>query len=229
MNMQKVFELIVFDWDGTLMDSEAHIVASMERALEDLALPALPKENIRNIIGLGLFEALSQLMPSQSQATYQEVIDRYRYHFFADDPCEPFEGAGAVLQVLVDEGYMLAVATGKGRHGLDRVLNSTGFGKYFVETRCADETCSKPHPQMLQEIMEALDTAPQKTLMIGDTEYDLEMAHAAKAAQLAVDYGVHERERLMAWNPLACLSSIQELPAWLMEYTENTQNQRASA
>lgn len=227
--MQKVFELIVFDWDGTLMDSEAHIVASMERALEDLALPALPKENIRNIIGLGLFEALSQLMPSQSQATYQEVIDRYRYHFFADDPCEPFEGAGAVLQVLVDEGYMLAVATGKGRHGLDRVLNSTGFGKYFVETRCADETCSKPHPQMLQEIMEALDTAPQKTLMIGDTEYDLEMAHAAKAAQLAVDYGVHERERLMAWNPLACLSSIQELPAWLMEYTENTQNQRASA
>lgn len=227
--MQKVFELIVFDWDGTLMDSEAHIVASMERALEDLALPALPKESIRNIIGLGLFEALSQLMPSQSQATYQEVIDRYRYHFFADDPCEPFEGAGAVLQALVDEGYMLAVATGKGRHGLDRVLNSTGFGKYFVETRCADETCSKPHPQMLQEIMEALDTEPQKTLMIGDTEYDLEMAHAAKAAQLAVDYGVHERERLMAWNPLACLSSIQELPTWLAEHAANTQSQCVSA
>ncbi len=222
--MQKAFELIVFDWDGTLMDSEAHIVASMERALEDLALPALPKEDIKNVIGLGLFEAVNQLIPSQSQVTHQAAMDRYRYHFLADDPCEPFEGAEAVLQTLADAGYMLAVATGKGRHGLDRVLNSTGFGQYFVETRCADETCSKPHPQMLQEIMEVLDTAPHQTLMIGDTEYDLEMANAAKVTSVAVDYGVHERERLLACNPQACLSSIQSLPAWLVERAANAQN-----
>ena len=220
--MQKAFELIVFDWDGTLMDSEAHIVASMERALEDLALPALPKESIKNVIGLGLFEAVNQLIPSQSQVTHQTAMDRYRYHFLADDPCEPFEGAETVLQTLADAGYMLAVATGKGRHGLDRVLNSTGFGQYFVETRCADETCSKPHPQMLQEIMEVLDTTPHQTLMIGDTEYDLEMANAAKVTSVAVDYGVHERERLLACNPLACLSSIQSLPAWLVEYAAST-------
>lgn len=216
--MAKAFELVVFDWDGTLMDSEAHIVVSMQRALADLAMPDLSRESIRDIIGLGLREAMEKLLPAQTDADYQALTDRYRYHFLADDPCQPFPGAEAVLQGLNEAGYLLAVATGKGRPGLERVLQSTGFSQYFVETRCADETRSKPHPQMLQEIMDVLATAPHKTLMVGDTEYDLQMANAAQTAALGVDYGVHARERLLACNPLACLSSIQDLPAWLADY-----------
>lgn len=215
--MHKTFKLLVFDWDGTLMDSEAHIVASMHRAVADVELPALPDAQVRNIIGLGLREAIEVLLPHARAGDHQAIADRYRYHFLADDPCVPFEGAEAVLQSLRDQGYLLAVATGKGRCGLERVLASTGFGGYFLETRCADETCSKPDPQMLQEIMEILNVSPAHTLMIGDTEYDLQMALAAGTASLAVDYGVHERERLLACKPLGCLSSIQQLPSWLAD------------
>jgi phosphoglycolate phosphatase len=213
--MAKVFELVVFDWDGTLMDSEAHIVTSMQRTLADLDLPALSREKIRDIIGLGLREAILRLLPGSDDDLLLAIVDRYRYHFFADDPCEPFAGAESVLQQLHAAGYFMAVATGKGRRGLDRVLQSTGFSQYFVETRTAEETQSKPHPQMLLEIMHMLEIDAQKTLMVGDTEYDLEMANAAKVAALGVDYGVHSRERLIACAPLACLSSIIELPEWL--------------
>lgn len=216
---QKTFELLVFDWDGTLMDSEAHIVASMQRSLQDLNLPALSGEKIRDIIGLGLRESILRLLPDSDDAQMLAIVDRYRYHFFADDPCVPFAGAEQVLQQLHQAGYLLAVATGKGRRGLNRVLQSTGFSQYFVETRCADETQSKPHPQMLLEIMEMLEIDAQRTLMVGDTEYDLQMANAAKAAALGVDYGVHTRERLLACSPLACLSSISELPEWLANGT----------
>lgn len=211
------YQLIVFDWDGTLMDSEAHIVSSMQRALSDAQLPELEREKIRDIIGLGLREAIHRLLPDESDELHLALVDRYRYHFFADDPCEPFAGAESVLQQLSEQGYLLAVATGKGRPGLDRVLQSTGFGEYFIETRCADETCSKPDPQMLQEIMEVTGIGFAQTLMIGDTEYDLQMANAARTASLGVDYGVHSRDRLLACGPLACLSAITELPAWLAE------------
>ena len=214
---EKQFELLVFDWDGTLMDSEAHIVTSMQRALEDLSIPEQPRERIREIIGLGLREAILRLLPNSDEKQLEAIVDRYRYHYFADDPCEPFAGAESVLKTLHEAGYLLAVATGKGRRGLDRVLQSTGFSQYFVETRCAEETQSKPHPQMLLEIMEMLDVAAHKTLMIGDTEYDLEMANAAKASGLGVDYGVHSRERLLACSPLGCLSSVNEIPTWLEE------------
>lgn len=213
--MQKIFELLVFDWDGTLMDSEAHIVTSMQRAMSDAQLPEMAREKIRDIIGLGLREAIERLLPGLSEQLHVTLVDRYRYHFFADDPCEPFEGAEQVLQRLNKQGYLLAVATGKSRRGLDRVLQSTGFGEYFIETRCADETCSKPDPQMLNEIMSVTGMEPVQTLMIGDTEYDLEMANAARTASLGVDYGVHSRDRLLLCGPLGCLSSIAELPDWL--------------
>jgi phosphoglycolate phosphatase len=160
-------------------------------------------------------EAVAALLPGVGHESYDAIIDRYRYHFFADDPCEPFDGAGEVLEDLYDQGYMLAVATGKGRRGMDRALKSSGFGKYFIESRCADETCSKPDPQMLNEIIEILDVSLDKTLMIGDTEYDLEMANAAGISSLGVDYGAHERDRLLECNPLDCLMSIRELPEWL--------------
>ena len=217
--MQKNYELVVFDWDGTLMDSEAHIVTSMQRALKELDLPVLPREKIRDIIGLGLREAIMRLLPDCGDDLLLMITDRYRPHFFTDDPCEPFAGAEQVLQHLHSAGYLLAVATGKGRQGLDRVLRSTGFSQYFVETRCADEAHSKPHPQMLLEIMDILGVDAKQTLMVGDSEYDLEMANAANTAAVGVDYGVHSRERLMACSPLACLSSITELPEWLVNET----------
>lgn len=230
--MHKAFELIVFDWDGTIMDSEAHIVTSMQRAFNDTGMAPVTDDSVRNIIGLGMREAVVTLLPEIGNETYKAIVDRYRYHFFADDPCEPFAGAGDVLEDLCDQGYLLAVATGKGRRGMDRALNSTGFGKYFVESRCADETCSKPDPQMLNEIIEVLDVSLEKTLMIGDTEYDLEMANAAGVASLGVDYGAHERDRLLECNPLACLMSIQELPEWLRQhskgFSQRTNSSKAS-
>ena len=219
--MQRAFELIVFDWDGTLMDSEAHIINSMQCAFDDVGMDPVTDGSVRNIIGLGMREAVATLLPEISSDAYASIIDRYRYHFFADDSCEPFDGAGEVLESLYDQGYLLAVATGKGRQGMDRALASTGFGKYFLESRCADETRSKPDPQMLNEIIEILDVSHKKTLMVGDTEYDLEMANAACIASLGVDYGAHERDRLLECNPLDCLTSIQELPEWLRLYSGN--------
>lgn len=220
--MRKVFDLLVFDWDGTLMDSEAHIVSCLQRAAVDVGEDVVSYEAGRNIIGLGLREALQQLFPGRDEPVYQQLIERYRVHFFTDDPCEPFAGAETVLQSLEDQGYLLAVATGKGRRGLDRVLEHTGFKRFFSITRCAEETRSKPDPQMLHEIMELLDVMPGRTLMIGDTEYDLHMATAAGVSGLAVDYGAHERERLIACQPLDCLDSITALPDWLLDYNSRT-------
>ncbi len=213
--MSKPFELLVFDWDGTLMDSEAHIVASMKSAIVDVELPELSHAEMSDVIGLGLAEAIERLFPGIEDGLREQVADRYRYHFLADDPCEPFEGAEEVLRELSRQGYLMAVATGKGRRGLDRVLDSSGFRPLFDITRCSDETRSKPHPQMLQEIMVVLDVDPSRTLMIGDTEYDLQMAHNAGAVPLAVSYGVHAVERLHQHKPRGCLDAIRELPAWL--------------
>ena len=213
--MSKPFELLVFDWDGTLMDSVAHIVASMERAIDDLDLPELPHDELRDVIGLGLSEAIARLFPAIEADLQRQLADQYRYHFLADDPCFPFEGAEEVLRELNRQGYLMAVATGKGRRGLDRVLDSTGFRPLFDITRCADETRSKPHPQMLQEIMAVLDVEPVRTLMIGDTEYDLQMANNAGAVALGWSYGVHAVERLHAHSPSGCLDAIRELPDWL--------------
>jgi len=222
--LTKPFHLIVFDWDGTLMDSETHIVSSMERAIADLNLPPLPRTSLSNVIGLGLTEAIARLLPDEGAETRAGMVERYRHHYFTQDLSEPFAGAEEVLQELTRQGYLLAVATGKGRRGLDSVLASTGFGKYFHCTRCSEETRSKPHPQMLLEIMDVLDVAPGTTLMVGDTEYDLQMAREAGAAALAVDYGVHERDRLLQCNPLGCLDNIQRLPGWLARQSFTTSN-----
>lgn len=213
------FELLVFDWDGTLMDSEARIVACLQGAIADLELPARDVAALRNIIGLGLAEAIETLFPGSDAATRQAVVERYRHHFLVADPTPSalFEGAAEVLHGLAAQGYLLAVATGKGRRGLDKVLEETGLAPLFHATRCADETFSKPHPQMLLELMEHLGADPQATLMIGDTEYDMEMARNARTHALAVSYGVHHPERLLRHQPLGCLERIGDLPAWLNE------------
>lgn len=222
------FELLVFDWDGTLMDSEARIVACIQAAIRDLELPERDTEATRNIIGLGLREAINTLYPGSDETLHRELTDRYRYHFLVADPTpsELFAGAAETLHALDEEGYLLAVATGKGRQGLDKVLKETGLGHLFVSTRTAEETTSKPHPQMLLEIMEELDVAPQSTLMIGDTEYDMEMAVKASAGALAVSYGVHESTRLIRHNPLGCIDAIDQLRPWLQQRT--TRPQRAT-
>lgn len=222
LSTKKTFDLIVFDWDGTLMDSEAHIVTSMERAIADLKLAPLPRSALSNVIGLGLAEAIARLLPGEGAGIHRDMVDRYRHHYFTEDSCEPFAGAREVLEELTRQGYLLAVATGKGRRGLDSVLESTGFGDYFHCTRCSDETRSKPHPQMLLEIMDVLNVAPASTLMVGDTEYDLQMAQQAGVAALAVEYGVHARDRLLQCNPLGCLDDIQRLPGWLDQQSLTT-------
>lgn len=211
--------LVVFDWDGTLMDSEAKIVASAVAAAADLGLPPLSRERVRDIIGLGLPEAVARLFPEADPTTARAYMDQYRHHFLEADttPMPLFEGVEEVLGELDDRGYLLAVATGKARRGLDRVLAETGLGGRFVATRCADETFSKPHPQMLMELMDLAGTSAAETLMVGDSEYDMAMAGSAGVAAVAVSYGVHACERLLAHGPVACIHHIRELPTVLAE------------
>jgi len=199
------------------MDSEARIVACVEAAVQDLGLTSPGHAAIRNIIGLGLREAVHNLFPEAGGNLHLEIAERYRAHFFSSSeaPSALFEGTEEVIHGLHQAGYLLAVATGKGRSGLDHALDTTGLRPYFHATRTADETFSKPHPEMLHQILDELGVLPREALMIGDTEYDLQMAANARMPSLGVDYGVHERERLLKHRPLACLGRITDIPAWL--------------
>lgn len=212
------FELLVFDWDGTLMDSQQQIVQCIQAAAADLGLSVPSHAAASNIIGLGLTEAIEQLFPGQGAALRQDMVQAYRRHFLdagIGSQSRLFEGAEAVLNELGKADYLLAVATGKSRSGLIRVFEHTGLGDLFDYTRCADETFSKPHPAMLEEIMERLGVLPEATLMIGDTEYDLQMAANAGVAAVGVSYGAHEPERLLRHGPLVVLNHIRDLPGWL--------------
>lgn len=219
--MQHAIRLIVFDWDGTLMDSAAKIVASMRAAGNDLGLAALDDQTLRNVIGLGLKEAIEMLYPDADLHAHRAFADRYRHHFLAEggESSLFFGGALELLQGLYRRGLLLGVATGKSRRGLNRVLAEYGCGEFFHATRCADETFSKPHPQMLLDIMDELGMEPEQTIMIGDTEYDLQMAKNAGVNSIAVSYGVHERERLLQHQPLTCVDNIADLTAWLDRYS----------
>jgi phosphoglycolate phosphatase len=216
------YRLIVFDWDGTLMDSEVRIVASMQAAVGEAGLAPLPSEQVRNIIGLGLLEAVQALLPAQAPDTHGRVVERYRRHYLGSQgtPTPLFPGADSVVQELAQRDYLLAVATGKSRRGLDRSLRDTGMTSYFHATRCADEAFSKPHPEMLLQIMDELGTMPEETLMIGDTEYDMQLAANAGAHALAVGYGAHSRDRLLQHKPLDCLGDVREIPGWLSQTSE---------
>ncbi len=214
--MQRRFGLLVFDWDGTLMDSAPAIVASIQESCRDLGLPVPACERAAHVIGLGLKDALSYAVPELPVSDYGKLAERYRYHFLARDPdIELFPGTREMLSELKQHGYLLAVATGKSRVGLERTLQATGLKPYFDASRCADETRSKPHPAMLEELMMELVIAPQATLMIGDTAHDLQMAANAGVPALAVSYGAHPRESLSAFDPIACIDTPQELALWL--------------
>lgn len=201
------------------MDSEARIVACMQAAANDLNFQIPDVQRTRNIIGLGLREAVLQLFPWIDEALTAQMTLRYRHHFLNENttPSRLFPGAAEAVRELADRGYLLAVATGKGRRGLDLVLESTGLADCFHATRCADETFSKPHPEMLQQIMDQLGVAPEKALMIGDTEYDLQMAKNAGVKSIAVSYGVHTVEKLLVHEPLFCLDDIRKIVECLAE------------
>lgn len=216
--MGRRFELLVFDWDGTLMDSTAVIVASLQEACRDLGLPVPSNERAHHIIGLGLHDAMAHVLPGVDPGLYPRVTERYGHHFRLRDPETPlFPGAREALRAFSESHYLLAVATGKSRRGLDRALDKTGLREVFHATRCGDESSSKPHPGMLNDLIDMLGTAPAKTLMIGDTTHDLQMAINAGVASVAAAYGAHPREQLEALRPLACLGQPQELWNWLAQ------------
>nr|WP_276570262.1 HAD-IA family hydrolase [Thiocystis minor] len=209
--------MIVFDWDGTLMDSEARIVSCLQAAFAELGLPKPSRDAARDIIGLGLEEAMDQLWPTANAILRGALVIEYRRHFLVTNqtPSILFPEARETLDWIAEQGYRLAVATGKSRRGLDQSLIETGLEGFFHATRCADETFSKPNPQMLFELMDELGARPAETLMIGDTEYDMQMARNAGAEALAVSFGVHSSDRLLAHSPLACLDSLGSIPEWL--------------
>jgi phosphoglycolate phosphatase len=215
----KRFELLVFDWDGTLTDSADLIVTSMQVACIDIGLPVPDADQVRHVIGLGFREALAHLLPMLPVSDYPRFVERYRYHFLSRNaPIPVFPGTIETIQKLHNMGYLLAVATGKSRKGLNRDFQETGLGQYFHASRCADECFSKPNPGMLLELIEELHIAADKTLMIGDTTHDLQMAQSAGVASLAVSYGAHTKEKLLALSPLDCVNDTQELQQWLKSH-----------
>lgn len=213
-------KLLVFDWDGTLCDSLSRIVLCIRCAAEDVGLPPPAEENAREIIGLGLVDALETLFPGIASELILAMRDSYSRHFveFDREPSPFFEGVFDTLQTLRDRGYLLAVATGKSRRGLDRVLAARGLQDFFHGSRCADETAGKPDPRMLRELMVQFDAAPEKTLMIGDTEFDLAMAASAGSPSVAVSYGAHHPERLLKYRPLALVERFSEIEGVVENY-----------
>ncbi|MEW5823547.1 MAG: HAD-IA family hydrolase [Pseudomonadota bacterium] len=217
------FRLLAFDWDGTLMDSTARIVSAFRGAMRDTGLPVLAEDTIRDIIGLGLPEAIASLYPGIDLSDAQALASRYSQHYLHDDPTPVrlFAGALELLEQLREGGYWLSIATGKSRRGLDQVLADTGLAGHFLATRCADETASKPHPDMLISLMDEFGCTPEETLMIGDSEFDLLMARNARVPSVGVAHGVHGCERLARHAPLACLRQLNELTAVLDRASAN--------
>ncbi len=215
---RKQFDLIVFDWDGTLMDSTATIVKSIQAAAKDVGLPVPSDQAAAHVIGLALPEAMQAVIPNIDPAIYPRMVERYRYHYLTKDhQLVLFDGAREMLNELSQEGYFLAVATGKSRVGLNRALNAVGLLSLFDATRCADETFSKPHPAMLQELTRELGQDMRRTVMIGDTTHDLLMANNAGAAGIAVEYGAHPVVQLQACKPVFSAKNVAELHDWLRE------------
>ena len=210
------YGLIVFDWDGTLLDSAGGIVECIQEAARDLRLPVPARETASHVIGLGLHDSLRHAVPTLSPDGYTQFVDCYRKHFMTcEGSMELFPGVRELLTELRGRGHRLAVATGKSRRGLDRALEAVALVQLFDATRCGDETQPKPHPAMLLELLQELAIEPQRSLMIGDTSHDLEMARNAGVAAIGVCSGAHPAHSLRALAPLACLQSVAELGLWL--------------
>jgi phosphoglycolate phosphatase len=211
------FDLIVFDWDGTLADSTPTIARCIQHAAADLGLPVPDRERASHVIGLGLADALAHAVPSLPPGRALEFAAAYRRHYLAaEEHIDLFDGVPEFLGALVATGKPLAIATGKTHAGLQRALAATGLAPHFRATRCADQTSPKPHPAMLFELAAELGVDPQRMLMIGDTTHDLQMAAAARAHAVAMTYGAHPRDALALHGPLAMFGAIVELERWLL-------------
>jgi phosphoglycolate phosphatase len=217
--MTKQFDLIVWDWDGTLADSTGMITNALLKAAEQVGLPALTPQTASNIIGLGLRESIQTLYGDIPAEQAQALASQYTTNYYAGESEIPlFAGAAETIKALNKRGFKLAVATGKGRRGLNLALEHSGLGKYFHSTRTVDECFSKPHPQMLDELMEYLVVMPERTLMIGDTSYDLQMAQNADVRSVGVTYGAQAAEQWQHLNPIQQFSDFSELSTWLLEH-----------
>lgn len=210
------FELIVFDWDGTIMDSAGEIVGTMQQAIADLDLPERPPEAMRELIGLGIDDVLERLFPELETEKVRALLSSYRSRYSAPGiGSNVFPGVRETLAALRAADVTLAVATGKSRRGLDRGFAETGLGHFFRVSRCADESVPKPAPDMLEEILLRTATEPGRALMVGDTEFDVAMAAAAGVPAVGVACGVHEPGRLYAAGAVTVLESVAALPGWL--------------
>lgn len=219
MTPSRRFDLIVFDWDGTLFDSTALITRCIQAACADLELRVPSDRDASYVIGMGLIEALQHAAPELPRERYRDLADRYRHHYFkAQHEVVFFDGALEMLRTLKARGHRLAVATGKSRRGLDEVLGRAALDGLFDATRTADETASKPDPRMLVELMDALGAGPERTLMIGDTTHDLQLAVNAGTASVAVAYGAHHVSEFAGFAPRHVAASVADLRAWLLEH-----------
>ncbi len=214
--MPRQFDLLIFDWDGTLMDSTAAIAGSIRKACADLDLPVPTQQEASHIIGLGLTNAIAELLPDLPTDEYPRLIERYRYHFLREDSLLTlFDGVSAAIPRLHQAGHTMTVATGKNRAGLERALDASRLRPYFHATRCADESLSKPDPAMIFELMEAFGVPAGRTLMIGDTSHDLLMAKNAGVASIGAGYGAHTKESLREFSPLFIADDFVGLSQWL--------------
>lgn len=210
------YDLIVFDWDGTLMDSASSIMTAIQHAAKDAGLPQPLQGEARYVIGLGLHEAIQTLFPDIPAQQFAILVKRFQHHYMEyNQAVSLFPGVTGMIGELHARDFLLVIATGNSRKGLDHALDASGMRKYFHGSRCADETFSKPHPAMLTELMEQFGIEAARTLLVGDTTHDLQMAVNAGVSKVGVTYGAHPRERLSALTPLACIDSVSELRAWL--------------
>lgn len=206
-------DLVIFDWDGTLVDSKGVIVGAIRGAMRDVGLTPGPDEELQQVIGLGLTEALAALLPGHDADLHEAVAEAYRRRFLAVTSADMplFAGVREGLDELRRQGRQLAVATGKSRRGLDRVLDEMGLGTLFRATRCADETCSKPDPLMVRELLAETGVDPSRAVLVGDTEFDMAMARDGGVGRIAATYGVHAAERLALAEPHAWADDFPEV------------------
>ena len=209
---------LIFDWDGTLADSIDNIVVAMQRAAVDAGLPVRSPREVRDIIGLALPEAVQVLYPEVESVPARQMVDAYtdNYLVLEQQPSALFEGVRTALDTLRSTGFHLAVATGKTRRGLDRMLATHGLDTYFDVTRCADETIGKPHPRMLEEILHELDVGAAQACMVGDSEFDIIMGHNAGVRPVAVTYGAMTEQQLLRCRPAHCVDTFAEFHGWAL-------------
>lgn len=214
-----MYQLIIFDWDGTLMDSAQKIANCIKAAARDVGVEEPTDKDAKSIIGLGLSEAMTRLFSSVPAAQVAQIVEAYKYHFVTGDVTEQglFNGVEQGLIELQEAGAVLAVATGKSRAGLDRIFAETGLKQHFIASRCADETRSKPHPQMLLEILDYTAIDADKAIMVGDTTFDMDMALHAKMTGLGAGYGVHSKDMLIESKAIEVKESFSQLLSWLLD------------